>query len=70
MQIHAMVTHEPLSTGEPFFVAQGIEIDVASQGATAEEALANLREAIELVIEDGGLLPSSPGVVKQLLVNV
>ena len=31
-----------------WFVAQCIEVDVASQGETEEEALVNLREALEL----------------------
>lgn len=29
-------------------VAQCLDVDIASQGGTAEEALANLREALEL----------------------
>jgi predicted RNase H-like HicB family nuclease len=31
-----------------FYVAQGIEIDLASQGKTAEDALANLTDAFAL----------------------
>ena len=31
------------------------ELDVVSQGETVEEALANLREAVELYIEEMGL---------------
>ena len=31
-----------------WYVSQCLEIDVASQGATEEEALANLKEALEL----------------------
>lgn len=31
-----------------WFVAQCIEVDVASQGETEEESLANLRDALEL----------------------
>lgn len=34
------------------FTAQCLEVDIASQGATIEEALANLREALELYFED------------------
>ena len=34
-----------------WFVAQCLEIDIASQGATEEEALANLQEALELHFE-------------------
>ena len=31
-----------------WFIAQCIEVDVASQGTTEEEALENLRDALEL----------------------
>jgi predicted RNase H-like HicB family nuclease len=34
-----------------WFVAQCLEIDIASQGASESEALANLREALELHFE-------------------
>ncbi len=37
------------------WVAQCLEVDVASQGETEEEALANLEEALELLFE-----PPSP----------
>jgi predicted RNase H-like HicB family nuclease len=36
---------------EDWYVAQCLEVDVASQGRTIEEALANLREAVELYLE-------------------
>lgn len=34
-----------------WFVAQCLEVDVASQGESEEEVLANLREALELHFE-------------------
>ncbi len=34
-----------------WFVSQCLEVDVASQGQTEEEALANLSEALELYFE-------------------
>ncbi len=34
-----------------WFVAQCLEVDVASQGETEEDALENLREALELHFE-------------------
>jgi predicted RNase H-like HicB family nuclease len=34
-----------------WFVAQCLEVDIASQGETEDEALANLREAVELHFE-------------------
>lgn len=36
---------------DELFVAQCLEVDVASQGSTEEEALTNLREALELHFE-------------------
>ncbi len=44
---HAAVTRE----GE-WFVARRLEVDVASQGRSLEEALANLREALELHFQE------------------
>ena len=35
-----------------WFVARCVEVEIASQGLTIEEALANLREALELYFED------------------
>ena len=42
-----------------WYVAQALEVDVASQGKTADGALANLREALELYFEPpaAGALP-------------
>jgi predicted RNase H-like HicB family nuclease len=34
-----------------WYVSQCLEIDIASQGETEEEALANLKEALELHLE-------------------
>ncbi len=35
-----------------WYVARALEVELASQGETIEEALANLREAAELYFED------------------
>ncbi len=48
MRFTAAVTQE-----KQLFVAQCLEVDVASQGETMDAALANLREALELHLEDG-----------------
>jgi predicted RNase H-like HicB family nuclease len=47
MRLTAAVTRE----GD-LFVAQCLEVDVASQGDSFESALSNLREALELYFED------------------
>ncbi|MFN2587328.1 MAG: type II toxin-antitoxin system HicB family antitoxin [Actinomycetota bacterium] len=47
MRLTAAVTHEP-----PWYVARCLEVDVASQGRSIEEALANLKDALELYFED------------------
>ncbi|MEU4558740.1 type II toxin-antitoxin system HicB family antitoxin [Actinoplanes sp. NPDC023936] len=36
---------------EDWYVARCLELDVASQGHSLEEALTNLREAVELYLE-------------------
>ena len=41
--------------GEKQFVALCAEIDVVSQGPTVEKALKNLKEAVELYVEEIGL---------------
>ena len=40
-----------VSKEDDWFVAQCLEADVASQGETEEEALSNLRDALELHFE-------------------
>ena len=47
MRFTAAVTHEG-----GWHVARCLEVEVASQGHTVEEALVNLREALELYFED------------------
>ena len=42
-RLSTVVSHEG-----KLFVAKGVEIELASQGGTVEEALRNLREAFEL----------------------
>jgi predicted RNase H-like HicB family nuclease len=37
---------------EDWYVAQCLEIDVASQGQSIQESLANLREAVELYLDE------------------
>jgi len=43
-----------IKRGEKQFVALCPELDVASQGKTVESALANLKEACELYVEEMG----------------
>jgi predicted RNase H-like HicB family nuclease len=44
-----------------WFVARSPELEVASQGRSVEESLANLREALELRLEDDDVeLPEEP----------
>jgi len=39
---------------DDLYVSRALEVEVASQGETIEEALTNLREALELYFEDEG----------------
>ena len=47
LNYHALVWKEGT-----WFVAKALEIEMASQGKTRSEALANLREAVDLYLED------------------
>ena len=47
MRFTTAVTHE-----DGWYVACCLEVEVTSQGTTVEEALANLKEALELYFED------------------
>ncbi len=38
--------------GKIFYVAQGIQLEVASQGLSIQEALENIKDAAEIVIEN------------------
>lgn len=40
-----------ITVEDGWFVAQCLEVDVASQGASEPEAIANLKEALELYFE-------------------
>jgi predicted RNase H-like HicB family nuclease len=56
MRVMATVTREGT-----WYVARCLEIDVASQGGTIEQAVSNLREALELRLEDEPL----PAFIKE-----
>jgi predicted RNase H-like HicB family nuclease len=51
-----------------WFVAQCLDLDVASQGETEEEALANLKEALELHFETP--VATHPPAVRAIEVEV
>ena len=63
MQVTAVLTAE-----DDGFVSYNPETGVASQGDTMEEALANLREAVELWLEDQPLPSGRPPIVTQITV--
>ncbi len=47
----ARIEREYLSDGQPVYVALCLELDIASQGVTVEQAKENLIEAVELFLE-------------------
>ena len=51
-----------------WYVSQCLEMDIASQGSTEEEALDNLREALELHFEPP--VATRPPAVRQIEVEV
>ena len=57
---------------DEFFVSQCLNVDVSSFGATREEAVANLKEAVELYFEgeaDSAYTPVTDINVGQEIVN-
>lgn len=62
----AAVTRE-----DKWYVARCLEVEVTSQGQTLEEALANLREALELYFDDEHepVITDSP-IIAPIEVNV
>ena len=57
-----------IKKGEKQFVALCPELDVVSQGHTIEEAIDNLKEAVELYIEEMGL-PEGVGRGKTIIAS-
>jgi len=59
---------------DAWFVAFCPELDIASQGKTVEEAKSNIKEAIELYLQNADpseiQLPSEPPLVSGLSVTV
>jgi predicted RNase H-like HicB family nuclease len=51
-----------------WYVAQCLDVDIASQGETEEEALANLKEALELHFEPP--LATRPAEIRTIEVEV
>jgi predicted RNase H-like HicB family nuclease len=52
MQRHRFEFSAVITKEEKWYVALCPELDVASQGKTVEEALSNLKEALELYLAD------------------
>lgn len=59
--------------GEKKYVAECLEIDAVSQGDTVDEAMKNIKEAIELYFEEEKVeeidLPKEPSIVFSLGVH-
>ncbi|KKM11237.1 hypothetical protein SY88_09580 [Clostridiales bacterium PH28_bin88] len=54
-----------------WYVARCLEVEVTSQGQTLEEALTNLREALELYFEDEHEpVMTDPPIIAPIEVNV
>lgn len=56
--------------GEKYYIAQALELGVISQGKTPKEAQTNLKEAIELYLEDDetDIEPVSKPIIKTLTI--
>lgn len=66
MEFSAVVTK-----GQKYYVSICPELDIASQGKTVEEALENLKEAVELYLEDqDAVIPKSKAKPLVTLIEV
>ena len=52
-----------------WYVARCLEIEAVSQGETVEQALANLREVVEIYLEEEGA-PPAPTTVPPLVTSI
>jgi len=55
--------------GDDYYVAEGLNLPVVSQGKTLDEAVNNIKEAIELTLEDENLADFDFVENPQVLVN-
>lgn len=65
VRLTAAITRE-----EDLFVAQCLEVDVASQGGTLDEARENLAEALALYFEDADVEVGEPPIIAPVDVAV
>lgn len=59
--LHTIVWKE-----EKLFVARFLELELASQGKTQQEALKNLKEALELYLEDEDISRLKPPSIEKV----
>lgn len=62
--LDVVLNKEKFSNGDDVFVANCVTLGIASQGETMDEAMKNIREAIELYLEE------QPEVYEELLDEV
>ena len=66
-----VINKEKLSGGSPIFVAHCVSLGISSQGPTMEEAITNIKEAIELCLEIEEEIPEEHFIgIQQVQVTV
>jgi len=67
------VIHISIYKGEQYFVAEGVNIPIVTQGKTYDELFRNLKEAISLFLEDEDLskfdIQANPAIIANLELN-
>lgn len=64
------VLHTIVWKEEKLFVAKFLELELASQGKTKKEALANLKEALELYLEEENITNLSFPLIEEVSTQV
>ena len=49
------IIHVQIYKGEKYFIAECVDLPVVTQGASLDEVVANIREAIDLHLEGDGI---------------
>lgn len=58
-----------ISKGDKYYVAEGVNVPVVTQGKTLDELTANIEEALALALEDEDLAQFDLGPQPSVLVN-
>jgi predicted RNase H-like HicB family nuclease len=67
------VINVQITRGEQYYIAESLDLPIVTQGKSLDELIANIREAIELALEDGDAerlgVVQNPSIVANIIVD-